>query len=577
MVDETQFRWLVSAALVTLAICARYLSGSRSWMALGVDGFHLAAFGLMWTTEKDTLSDDDQMRRYAYLIMTLLLPLIRLGSRYWPILWFPAFGLATASTVVAFMGGFTIVGGLTIPETVFLMWVGWVMWSSQPTSRREREEVMVGEEEESLPLATSRNAVFARAGPPPPVPQKWNVPLEELNSTVVTECNSIMYYPFPTIAAFIQTIDAKVAPSSIKVIGAGSFGVVYRVGSALVLKIQRIPAPTTDPNGFNQCINLEREAYLPETLGKGQFARTLPFAAFQNKKLVYLLFSQENGYQYAVAMLMPFMDGGDAAKYVYGNPKPFKFVWNATRFLHNVVGLWTDLYIMHMKLNLVHSDIKPANLLLETSSGLIYLADYGLTCYAGPRQSPSKLASLPSCTAAGTPMYKPFWTLLQNTPLTYWDDVFALGASLIEITVSHPLWSLDSRGLQLSQQQLAALYDAGYLQATLDFVQAGRQLLSTTKDIPTRKQLTYALTGLIYMANPFSTKVRPEPKYMIDVVQSAGGGPLNPNIFNVYCDTTSYIYQILDGRKPVPSAKEWANQIHPQAMDAEAATNRCKV
>ena len=563
--SDIQIRWLATTALVALSAYARCkvqtkVDRKECWILLVLYGLRLAALGLAWMDEEEA----SPPHRSAFLILNFLL----LVSDAVPLLLWISFGVSIACVAVAFAGNLTIAGGLSVAEVVWWTYCLCRGGSSSSLSQKLYKALSVEEDEEEE-VTIEHDPLGARPQAPPPVPQKWNVPLEELNSAITTECRQAPLLTFPTIVSFMQAIDPTMAKMPIKVIGAGTFGVVYRLGNQFVVKVQHIPPPNS-PMANQTCINLEREALLPDFLVPGQFARTLPFRAFRNAKLIVLSFTNEPGYKFAAAMLMPFMDGGDASKYVAGSPITFKFQWSPARFLHNVMGLWMDMNIMHHKLHLVHSDIKPANLLLETHSGLLFLADYGLTCYIGSRQSPSQLANLPNCQHAGTRQYMPFLTFANNLVMTASDDLYGLAVSLMEITVSHYMWTLNGN---VPRDQLAAIFAYGYQRTAYDFIQVGRQLVASSKNNVERNQLVYAFVGLMYQANPFILKVRPDSGLMITLVRD--GGPPNPNVFNVECVLTKKLYQVLDGRLSLPKLQEWTKWVQPQTMDTDASTNRC--
>ncbi|AYV87003.1 MAG: serine/threonine protein kinase [Sylvanvirus sp.] len=154
----------------------------------------------------------------------------------------------------------------------------------------------------------------------------------------------------------------------LQIIGEGSFGTVYKCGTQQVVKVI---TTTTE----QQCLNARREAMLPsmfqQTCGNNHFNDchlVVPSESFR----LYII----NEDRYATSLIMPFVQGGSASQFL--DPHTHT-VWSPESLFNNIESLIHTLFAIHED-QFAHTDIKPANLLVESSTKTLYLADFGGTC-----------------------------------------------------------------------------------------------------------------------------------------------------------------------------------------------------
>ncbi len=108
---------------------------------------------------------------------------------------------------------------------------------------------------------------------------------------------------------------------------------------------------------------------------------------------------------------------------------PRGFPWELTSFLRVAIGLTVALGRLHDR-GLVHKDIKPANLLVDVSTGEAWLTGFGTASYL-PRE---RQAAEPPEVIAGTLAYMaPEQTGRMNRSIDSRSDMYSLGVTLYEV------------------------------------------------------------------------------------------------------------------------------------------------
>jgi serine/threonine protein kinase len=147
------------------------------------------------------------------------------------------------------------------------------------------------------------------------------------------------------------------------------------------------------------------------------------------------------------AMVMEWMGGGDLLQFLAQRPLPmihrrlslFRQVCAGLNSLHN-----------HSPAPIIHSDLKPANILLDSDQKVAKIADFGL--------SKMKTESYAGSSVLGTMLYVAPEMLLQGVPSHRPTDIYAMGLILWEVVYGKPVWR-NPDGSPFQPYQLNAKYN----------------------------------------------------------------------------------------------------------------------
>src|SRR5271169_985814 len=115
--------------------------------------------------------------------------------------------------------------------------------------------------------------------------------------------------------------------------------------------------------------------------------------------------------------------GGEPLLKLMGRP------WEIAAFLHLAIGIATALARVHQR-GLIHKDIKPANVLVNSATGQVWLMGFGIASRL-PRE---RQAPTPPEVIAGTLAYMaPEQTGRMNRSIDSRSDLYALGVTLYEM------------------------------------------------------------------------------------------------------------------------------------------------
>ena len=115
--------------------------------------------------------------------------------------------------------------------------------------------------------------------------------------------------------------------------------------------------------------------------------------------------------------------GGEPLLRLLGQP------WEITSFLRVAIGIATALAQVHQR-GLIHKDIKPANILVNSTTGQVWLTGFGIASRL-PRE---RQAPAPPEVIAGTLAYMaPEQTGRMNRSIDFRSDLYALGVTLYEM------------------------------------------------------------------------------------------------------------------------------------------------
>ena len=119
--------------------------------------------------------------------------------------------------------------------------------------------------------------------------------------------------------------------------------------------------------------------------------------------------------------------GGEPLDRLLGQPMEL------TRFLRLAAGLAGALGKLHQR-GLIHKDIKPANIFMDSATGAIWLTGFGIaTRLPRERQSPE-----PPEVIAGTLAYMaPEQTGRMNRSIDSRSDLYSLGVTFYEMLLRH--------------------------------------------------------------------------------------------------------------------------------------------
>ena len=199
-----------------------------------------------------------------------------------------------------------------------------------------------------------------------------------------------------------------VEPSNLEPIRKDEEFILYRgrqsngPGSRAVLLL--VPASTRP--ALETLKKIEREYSLRDELGSAWAVR--PLAVSQHRGRTALVFEDPGG-----ETLDQFLPG------------PLEM----TRFLRVAIGLATALSRVHQS-GLIHKDVKPANVLVNSTTGEVRLMGFGIASrLPRERQTPE----LPEFIAGTLPYMAPEQTGRMNRSIDSRSDLYALGVTLYEM------------------------------------------------------------------------------------------------------------------------------------------------
>ncbi|XP_058743819.1 serine/threonine-protein kinase ATG1a [Vicia villosa] len=239
-------------------------------------------------------------------------------------------------------------------------------------------------------------------------------------------------------------------------IGSGSFAVVWRSrhrSSGLEVAIKEIDQTQLSPKVRD---NLIKEITILRTIRHPNIIRL--FEAIETNDRIYLV--------------LEYCGGGDLAAYIHRYGRVSESI--ARHFMRQLAA---GLQVLQEK-NLIHRDLKPQNLLLETTSAtpLMKIGDFGFARSLTPLQ----LAD----TLCGSPYYMAP-EIIQSQKYDAKADLWSVGAILYQLVVGKPPFDGNSQ-LQLFQNILASteLHFPSNILKDLhpDFVDLCRSLLRRNPD-----------------------------------------------------------------------------------------------
>jgi PAS domain S-box-containing protein len=165
-------------------------------------------------------------------------------------------------------------------------------------------------------------------------------------------------------------------------------------------------APVSERPAPESLKRMEHEYSLAAELDSGWAARPLALAPYQRRTMLVLT-----------------DPGGEPLDRLLGRPMEL------TQFLHLAIGLAAALGWLH-RANLIHKDIKPANVLVNSATGQVWLMGFGIASrLPRERQSPEP----PEVIAGTLPYMAPEQTGRMNRSIDARSDLYALGVTLYEL------------------------------------------------------------------------------------------------------------------------------------------------
>ncbi len=146
-------------------------------------------------------------------------------------------------------------------------------------------------------------------------------------------------------------------------------------------------------------------------------------------------------------LVMEWMGGGDLAQFLQHRPQP-KIHRRLSLFRQICAGL-NSLH-SHSPDPIIHSDLKPSNILLDSDRKIAKIADFGL--------SKMKTASYAGSNAVGTLLYFAPEMLLNEVSSHRPTDIYAMGLILWELLSGKPVWHSQD-GSPLKPVQLISKYN----------------------------------------------------------------------------------------------------------------------
>jgi serine/threonine protein kinase len=133
-----------------------------------------------------------------------------------------------------------------------------------------------------------------------------------------------------------------------------------------------------------------------------------------------------------VAIAMEFVDGSTLAELRLNKPSRFFDADEIEPWLRQICDA---LAYAHDEARMVHRDLKPSNIMLNTATGRVKLADFGIA--SNLSDTMSRMTRAGGNAGAGTLVYMSPQQLMGFPPAVT-DDVYSLGATLYELFTSKP-------------------------------------------------------------------------------------------------------------------------------------------
>ena len=212
-----------------------------------------------------------------------------------------------------------------------------------------------------------------------------------------------------------QELAQSIAPQYevIKLLGTGGMGAVFLAREPALKRLVavKILAPHLAADSRART-RFEREARAAAALSHPNVVRVYAVGETKNDKLPY--------------MIMQYVQGPTLAEWLMERGKA------SERDARRVIGeVAAALAAAHTR-DLVHRDVKPSNVLLETESGRAFVADFGVSAAISPQQQIEQTKLTATGTVVGTPIYMSPEQAAgeQVTPKS---DVYSLGMLAYEL------------------------------------------------------------------------------------------------------------------------------------------------
>jgi serine/threonine protein kinase len=144
------------------------------------------------------------------------------------------------------------------------------------------------------------------------------------------------------------------------------------------------------------------------------------------------------------AIVMEWMGGGNLQQYIL--QRPIGPLHRRLSLFRQICAGLNYLHSSHPK-PIIHSDLKPANIMLDTQKKVAKITDFGL--------SKVKASSYASSRAGGTLQYQAPEILMHGSSANQKTDVYAMGIMLWEILAGKMVW-FNEEGFALTPGQLVA-------------------------------------------------------------------------------------------------------------------------
>ncbi len=235
---------------------------------------------------------------------------------------------------------------------------------------------------------------------------------------MVVVSNTVLASPFAIIPSSDVILDTSVAPQR------GSFGEVFKCNWKGTLVALKKITSITDKRNFMQ------EAQMMHSI--------------QHPNCVRLYGVCEAPVS---AMVMEWMGGGDLLMFLAKRPLPA--IHRRVSLFRQVCAGLNSLH-SHSPAAIIHGDLKPANILLDSDQKVAKIADFGL--------SKIKTASYAGSNAVGTMLYFAPEMLLNEESSHRPTDIYSMGLIFWEMLTGKPVWH-NSDGCPLKPFQLIAKYN----------------------------------------------------------------------------------------------------------------------
>ncbi|KAL0212060.1 hypothetical protein RCL1_005686 [Eukaryota sp. TZLM3-RCL] len=194
-------------------------------------------------------------------------------------------------------------------------------------------------------------------------------------------------------------------------IGAGSFGSVYRaldLTNGILMAVKKINLSPQSPEEYKKLIS---EILLMRDLSHQNIVRYFGSASIDSNLLIF----------------MEYISGGSLAQMIKSFGKfPLNLVQLYTR------QILTGVEYLHSQ-NIVHRDLKAANLLIDARDGTVKVADFGAS---------KKLENtLDKCQSLTGTVYWMAPEVILGNPYSFQADIWSIGCVVYEMLSGNPPWS----------------------------------------------------------------------------------------------------------------------------------------